>query len=109
MTSLLAANVERWCLDNLPPRPAPPHRAYGGPRHISRHNTRTRRHAVPYEAHIAATDGWGNTPTRPDAECGYLGHIDLGEWDPAHPDNCPACTTALTTTGVQSTCTPHPS
>lgn len=85
MTTTLAANVERWCLD-LPPRDRPrrPHHAYGGARATGRQENRGKRHAVSPEGHLAGLP-------RPDAECGRLVSVDLGPWDPDHPDNCPTC------------------
>jgi hypothetical protein len=31
----------------------------------------------------------------PDAECGKLGYIPLGEWDPDYGHNCPDCAAVL--------------
>lgn len=45
---------------------------------------RGRRHAV-------ADATWWMGLAQPEAECGRPGAVDVGEWDPEHPDACPHC------------------
>lgn len=57
--------------------------AYCGPRSLVRTTTKgERRHAVTWMARLCGAL---------DAECGTIGAVEIGLWDPADPLNCPKC------------------
>lgn len=63
--------------------------AYAGKRADDRNSiTGARRHAVTLFAHLSGL-------AQPDAECGELGYVLVGEWNPADPLNCLHCSMAL--------------
>jgi len=63
--------------------------AYAGPRAVARKSTKDAvAHAV-WE--LSAATGL----VSPDSECGVLGLIPLGEWDPDYKHNCKECTKVL--------------
>lgn len=63
--------------------------AYAGKRAEDRNSiTGARRHAVTLFAKLSGLE-------RPDSECGEIGHVLVGEWDPADPLNCLDCSLYL--------------